>query len=252
MAIIFLIGLAADQEEREEEVWAHIDAEAGEILQLVQSGKYEDGRARLRALTDELTSANYQVMDLDVHDMGTIIMSYERLLGALTEASMEHDERVREAMRFHYVVDAVMHTERPKWKETENDVKEQLQELRESASEGGASFQHAWNEWKRTFEMIYPAATLKLSLPEREELRSLVNFMSEHSHRLKDENEARPFFDALEFEIDRLYDGEMNENDPSLMIVIAIISGSILLSLSYAGWKKYQGEKKRARARRER
>ncbi|QQK79883.1 hypothetical protein HUG20_08275 [Salicibibacter cibi] len=251
-AVIFLVGIGAEQEEQGHEEWAYIDAEAEEIVALVQSENNEEGRARVQALADELTEADYETMALDVHDMGTIIMSYERLQGALTEVSLARDERLAQALGFHYAVDAVLHPENPKWKETRRDVEEQLAQLRDAVSEGGSSFQHAWNDWRKTFEMIYPAATLRLSPSEREEVRSLVTFMEEHSHRLKDEKEAQPFFDALEAQMIRLYEGDIEENDPSLIAVIAIISGAILLSLSYTGWKKYRGEASRNRRRRDR
>ncbi|QDI89971.1 hypothetical protein EPH95_01290 [Salicibibacter halophilus] len=251
-AVIFLIGIGAEQEEQGQEDWAYIDAEAEEIVTLVQSENYEEGRARLQALADDLTAADYEAMALDVHDMGTIIMSYERLAGGLTEVSLARDERLAEAMGFHYAVDAVLHPENPKWKETRHDVEEQLAQLRDAASEGGSSFQHAWNDWRKTFEMIHPAATLRLSPSEREEVRTLVSFMDEHSHRLKDEKEAQPFFDALEKQMIRLYEGDIEENDPSLITVIAIVGGAILLSLSYAGWKKYRGEARRGGRRRDR
>ncbi|QQK76032.1 hypothetical protein HUG15_11010 [Salicibibacter cibarius] len=251
-AVIFLMGLGAEQEEQGREEWAYIDAEAEKIVAHVQSENDEEGRARVQALADELTVADYESMALDVHDMGTIIMSYERLQGALTEVSLERDERLAQALSFHYAIDAVINPENPKWKETRRDVEEQLAQLREAASEGGSSFEHAWNDWRKTFEMIHPAATLRLSPSEREKVRSLVTFMDEHSHRLKDEQAARPFFDALEAQMTRLYEGDIEENDPSLITVIAIISGAILLSLSYAGWKKYRGEARRSRRKRDR
>ncbi|AXF54904.1 sporulation protein YpjB [Salicibibacter kimchii] len=251
-ATIFLMGLGAEQEGQGHEGWTYIDAEAEEIVALVRSENYEEGRNRLQALADELTAADYEAMALDVHDMGTIIMSYERLEGALTEVSVAGDERLTEAMGFYYVVDAVIQPESPKWKETRHEVEEQLTQLREAASEGGTSFQHAWNDWRKTFEMIHPAATLRLSPSDREEVRSLVTFMDEHSHRLKEEKEALPFFDALEKQMIRLYEGDREENDPSLVTVIAIVGGAILFSLSYAGWRKYRGEARRGRRSRDR
>ncbi|SDI28380.1 sporulation protein YpjB [Natribacillus halophilus] len=251
MAGIFLFGFAAEQGEQREE-WEDISAETEEIVSLVQAENYEEGRTLLNELADDLTGADYEAMGLDVHDMGTIIMSYERLQGALTDVSLADAERLNAAYRFHYVIDAVVHPEEPKWKETENEVKEQVQHLRTSASAGGQTFEQAWNDWKRTFETIHPAATLRMSPSEREELRSLMTFMEEHRQRLKDEEDARPFFNALEYQIDRLYNEDIEADDPSLLIVIFTVGGTIVLALSYAGWKKYRGEQRRERRRRDR
>lgn len=67
--------------------------------------------------------------------------------------------------------------------------------------------------------------------------------MSEHSHRLYDESEAEPFFKALTYELNRMYDMEPKSSSSSLLMVIFIVGGFIVTSLTYAGWKKYKGEK---------
>ncbi|MFB4160741.1 sporulation protein YpjB [Geomicrobium sp. JSM 1781026] len=233
--------------ERQDE-WVNIDTKAEEIVLLVEEEKYEDARLVLRSLSTPLTRADYESASLNIHDMGIIIRNYERTDEALTAANMPHEERLMAAERFYYLIDAVIHPHQPAWLDTREDVFAQLEAVQRASNESDPTrFQHAWNEWVVQFQVVRPAMMLRTSQSEQEEIRSLLSFMSEHSHRLYDESEAEPFFKALTYELNRMYDMEPKSSSSSLLMVIFIVGGFIVTSLTYAGWKKYKGEKERER-----
>ncbi|GAK06670.1 transmembrane [Geomicrobium sp. JCM 19038] len=250
---LFLLSFAmttdatiAAEDDREE--WVHLHVQAEDVLRDVTEKRYEQARKTLKEMSKPITDADYSAVSLDIHDLSILVTSYERMEQALTSTSLPHEERVREAHRFFYLINAVIHPVEPKWLETRDDVLGQLEDVRKAVErDDSVLFQRLWNEWTLEFHKVQAAMMLRKTPSEQEELRSLLQFMTDHRHRLVEGDEAEPFFKALVFEITRLYNMEEKENDPSLISVIIMVGSAIVASLTYVGVRKYKGQKDRER-----
>ncbi len=108
------------------------------------------------------------------------------------------------------------------------------------------AFQHRLNEFLREYQMIRPALMLDLEPHAFQRVESHVQFLKRHRTEINDNQKQLKHLEVMEKDFNDMYDRIQHDSaDPSLLWVMLTIGGMIVVSLSYAGWKKYKGEKKK-------
>jgi sporulation protein YpjB len=80
-----------------------------------------------------------------------------------------------------------------------------------------------------------------------QKIDSKIAFFDHYRSRFAEQDWALQM-DNFEEELKSLFSGaKEDETDPSLWWVISMTGGTIVLTLSYVGWRKYKGDKKEAR-----
>jgi sporulation protein YpjB len=71
-----------------------------------------------------------------------------------------------------------------------------------------------------------------------------INFIDEYRSEVVNNVKSQQELEGLEMDLKNLFENmDEDEADPSLWWVIISTGSIIILTLSYVGWRKYQGEK---------
>ncbi|MFC5714241.1 sporulation protein YpjB [Thalassorhabdus alkalitolerans] len=224
-----------------------LNKKADMALRLVQEERYEEGKQVLNWIGDRLPEMDYEKEDLNSRDMGTLIRAYEGAQEGVTAADLPPEERVRHLLTFRLALDSVISRENPLWKKTEPTLQEKLKEVYQHAvNQEEQEAQRVFNEWLRQFEIIRPAFTIREEPAVYERVSSYVKFMDQNRREWLQEDGGE-HLEKLEKEMKSLFHPENRDSaiDPSLLWVMISVGGMVILSLTYAGWKKYKGEKGR-------
>ena len=86
---------------------------------------------------------------------------------------------------------------------------------------------------------------IDVSVENIQRLDARINFIDEYRAQVVNNMKSQQELDGLETDLKNLFENmDEDEADPSLWWVIISTGSIIILTLSYVGWRKYQGEKK--------
>lgn len=235
----------------EEKEWRHLNQTADKILQLVKEEKYSEAKQLMNYFSKQFLAVRYDDQNLSMTHLRLITTSYEKALGAVTSAGASHEERVLAVSEFRLVIDALISEHHPLWKNTETQVMNYFAKMREAISSNDANaFQHHLNGFLQRYAVIRPAIMIDLLPHQFQRIDSHVKFVERNRSTVIADKEKIKHLKIMEEDFVKLYKGfEEDQADPSLWWVIFSIGGTILLSLSYVGYKKYRGEKNKVKVK---
>ncbi|MFA9556169.1 sporulation protein YpjB [Evansella sp. AB-rgal1] len=237
----------ADEMENNKELWRDLNHSSDTILRYVKEGKYGEAKQLLHQFSNQFLSIRATDHNITMSELHVITSVYEEVEEATTSVSLSHQDRVRKASKLRILVDVYEPSQEPLWKKTEISVMKPIEDMKKAVSDGnGQTFHKAYSEFIRSYEIVRPAWSVSLPYEIFQKLEAHIKYLEQVQGTSKSTKMMLEHMDSLEVQIQSIYDEEKEEvSDPSLIWVMLTIGGSILLGLTYAGWKKYKGEKER-------
>jgi sporulation protein YpjB len=94
------------------------------------------------------------------------------------------------------------------------------------------------------YNVIYPSMKIDVSAENIQRIDARINFIDEYRSEVVNNVKSQQELEGLEMDLKNLFENmDEDEADPSLWWVIISTGSIIILTLSYVGWRKYQGEK---------
>ncbi len=215
---------------------------------LVEQGKYEEGKKIYHWLDLHLPALSFSTYEMNTNQMKHFLYSFERAGEALTSVTLSDEKRQSYMYSFYLSTDAILSKNNPLWK---NVAKQSLPLLEEAKSliERGEKEKArvSYQEWQHTFEQIRPAMMTGEPESRYMPLISYLEYMERESSWL--EREESEDVVKLLSHVQHLIEPARATVDPSFWIVLFSIGTTIMIALTYTGWRKYRGDKTKERLR---
>jgi sporulation protein YpjB len=244
IAIIFLLTPITVNAEVQAPI-EKLDHISDEALQMMKYHRYDDSKKLLDYFSEQFTSISSSEHPFTTDQLRIISVSHDEALEAAVSSSMEYEERITRLTKFRLVVDAITTSHQPLWIEMKEQIMTSFHQAREAATTGdSADFHTNFNTFLSLYNIIYPSMKIDVSAENIQKLDARINFIDEYRSEVVNNVKSQKELEGLESDLNNLFDNmDEDEADPSLWWVI-ISTGSIIIStLSYVGWKKYQGDK---------
>jgi sporulation protein YpjB len=222
-----------------------LDNISDEALQMIKFQRYEDGKKLLDYFSEQYTDISSKEHSFTMDQQRIITVSHDEALEAAVSPNMDYEERVQRLTKFRLVVDAIATSHQPLWTEMENQIMTVFQEAREAASSGDSAHFHSnFNAFMSLYNIIYPSMKIDVSAENIQRIDARINFIDEYRSEVVNNVKSQQELEGLEMDLKNLFENmDEDEADPSLWWVIISTGSIIILTLSYVGWRKYQGEK---------
>lgn len=229
----------------EKDVWEELSDTVYRALQLTKEKKYAEARQFLDRFSSDFLQANREHLRLSMLELRVLTVSYDHAKKALAGATLSHESRVHAVLQLYFVIDALKSEHDPLWRKTEKQVMQPFYQMKQAAKRQEArKFQYYLNEFLNEYETIHPAMNVDLEDFVMVRLDSRIQFLMKHrSHFFSDPHYVKQL-DEIEKELKALFAGKLRQSlEPAVPGLILSIGGFIVLTLFYAGWKKYRAEK---------
>ncbi len=222
-----------------------LDNISDEALQMIKFQRYEDGKKLLDYFSEQYTDISSKEHSFTMDQQRIITVSHDEALEAAVSSKMDYEERVQRLTKFRLVVDAIATSHQPLWTEMKNQIMTVFQEAREAASSGDSAHFHSnFNAFMSLYNIIYPSMKIDVSAENIQRIDARINFIDEYRAEVVNNVKSQQELEGLEMDLKNLFENmDEDEADPSLWWVIISTGSIIILTLSYVGWRKYQGEK---------
>jgi sporulation protein YpjB len=222
-----------------------LDNISDEALQMIKFQRYEDGKKLLSYFSEQFTDIKSKEHPFTMDELRIITVSHDEAMEAAASSNMEYEERVQKLTKFRLVVDAIASSHQPLWTEMKNQIMTAFQEARIAASTGDSEHFHSnFNTFMSLYNVIYPSMKIDVSAENIQKIDARINFIDEYRSEVVSNVKSQEELEGLEMDLKNLFDNmDEDEADPSLWWVIISTGSIIILTLSYVGWRKYQGEK---------
>ncbi|MEW9049841.1 MAG: sporulation protein YpjB [Neobacillus sp.] len=221
-----------------------LDHISDEALQMMKFHRYEDAKKLLDYFSEQFTSiADHESFSMD--ELRIVTLSHDEALEAAVSTNMEYEERISRLTKFRLVVDAITSSHQPLWTEMKDSIMTAFHQAREAAINGDSTHFHSnFNTFLALYNVIYPSMKVDVSAENIQRIDARINYIDEYRSQVVNNVKSQQELEGLEMDLKNLFENlDEDEADPSLWWVI-ISTGSIIIStLSYVGWRKYQGEK---------
>jgi sporulation protein YpjB len=222
-----------------------LDNISDEALQMIKFQRYEDGKKLLSYFSEQFTDISNKEHPFTMDELRIITVSHDEAMEAAASLSMDYEERVQRLTKFRLVVDAIATSHQPLWTEMKNQILTAFQDAKEAASIGDSAHFHSnFNNFMALYNVIYPSMKIDVSAENIQRIDARINFIDEYRSEVVNNVKSQQELEGLEMDLKNLFENmDEDEADPSLWWVIISTGSIIILTLSYVGWRKYQGEK---------
>lgn len=222
-----------------------LDHISDEALQMMKFHRYDDTKKLLNYFSEQFTRISNKEHPFTMDELRIITVSHDEAMEAAVSSNMEYEERITRLTKFRLVVDAIATNHQPLWTEMRDQIMTAFHQAREAASTGdSADFHTNFNTFLSLYNVIYPSMKIDVSAENIQRIDARINFIDEYRSQVVTNSKSQQELEGLELDLKKLFENmDEDEADPSLWWVI-ISTGSIIIStLSYVGWRKYQGDK---------
>jgi len=92
--------------------------------------------------------------------------------------------------------------------------------------------------------VIYPSMKVDVSVENVQRLDARIDFINEYRSLVVNDSKSQQELEKLDTDLVNLFSNmEEDEADPNIWWVIISTGSIIIMTLSYVGWRKYQGDK---------
>lgn len=230
-----------------------LDDISDEALQLVKSQRYEDAQKLLDYFSDQFTSIAGTEKPLSMDEVRIVNTSRDEAMEAAASPDMKYEERLNKLTKFRLAIDALATSHQPLWIEMEDQIMTTFHQAKEAAISGDTAHFHSnYNNFLSLYNVIYPSMKLDVPVESIQKLDARIDFINDYRSQVINDAKAKQELDALDTDLKNLFANmQDDEADPSLWWVIISTGSIIIMTLSYVGWRKYQGdmEQKKNRSR---
>ncbi|MDQ0271063.1 sporulation protein YpjB [Cytobacillus purgationiresistens] len=224
-----------------------LDQISDEALQMVKLHRYEDAKKLLQYFSDQFVVVTGTNNLLTMDELRVLTASHNEAVQAAASVSMNHDERLNSVIKFRLVMDTLSSSYQPMWTEMKAPVMSVLGNVKESVQAGDRENFHAnLNSFLALYDIIYPSLKIDVEPDRMQQLDARVTFIDKYRSQVLEKVESQEELESLDSDLQMIFD-EVSEDeaDPSLWWVIISTGSIIILTLSYVGWRKYKGDKKK-------
>ncbi|WP_299094158.1 sporulation protein YpjB [uncultured Metabacillus sp.] len=247
--LLFHIKPAFSEEQYD---WEALNKISDTALQLAKQERFSESAQLLEYFAVKFDEIQIDRKYISLEHLRTITSTHKNALNIVEDEKVSTEEKVRSLTKFRLVVDAMVSEHQPLWGSMESSIMETFSQMKTDVEEGDTqSFQHDWNEFIALYEVIYPSIQVDFDSQRVKEMDAHISVVEDRLFQEIPESSRVKQLTVMEEELKSLFERvKEDEADPSLLWVMISTGSVILLSLSYAGWRKYRGEREKA-ARRE-
>jgi sporulation protein YpjB len=222
-----------------------LDDISDEALQMVKFHRYEDAKKLLDYFSNQFKAVTGTEQQLTLDEVRIITTSHDEAMAAAVSPDMKHEERINKLTKFRLVIDAISTSHQPLWTEMEDQIMMAFHQAQEAAVNGdSAHFHSKFNTFLSLYNVIYPSMKIDVPVENIQRLDARIKFIDEYRSQVLTDIEGQQELDNLGQDLTNLFSNiEDDEADPSLWWVIISTGSIIIATLSYVGWRKYNGEK---------
>ncbi len=222
-----------------------LDDISDEALQMVKFHRYEDAKKLLDYFSDQFTGVAGKEQPLSMDEVRIIHTSHDEAMEAAVSPDMNHEERINKLTKFRLVIDAIVTSHQPLWTEMEPQIMTAFTHAKNAATNGdNAQFHTSFNTFLSLYNVIYPSMKIDVPVENIQRLDARIKLIDEYRSNHINSQDSQQELEKLDTDLKNLFANmEDDEADPSLWWVIISTGSIIIMTLSYVGWKKYQGEK---------
>lgn len=235
------ISVSAEQQSPMEK----LDDISDEALQMVKFQRYEDAKKLLDYFSDQFSSITGKEKPLTMDEVRIVHTSHDEAMEAAVSPSMKYEERINKLTKFRLVIDAIATSHQPLWTEMEEQIMTAFHQAKDAAIKGDAAHFHTnFNSFLSLYNVIYPSMKIDVPVENIQRLDARIDFIDEYRSQVVNNSKSQQELENLDTDLKNLFANmEEDEADPSLWWVIISTGSIIIMTLSYVGWRKYQGDK---------
>lgn len=225
-----------------------LDEISDEALQMVKLHRYDEAQRILNYFSNQFVVATGGNQILTSDELRAVTASHNEAVQAAASINMNHEDRLQSVTKFRLVMDTVSTSNQPLWAEMKNPIMSVLGEVKGAAEMGDIdAFHQNFNSFLALYDIIYPSIKLDIDSERIQQLDTRIKYVDQYRTQvLEDEEDSMQELETLAADMEEIFE-EITEDeaDPSLWWVIISTGSIIILTLSYVGWRKYKGGKKK-------
>jgi sporulation protein YpjB len=229
----------------------NLDHISDEALQMVKLQRYDDAKKILEYFSDQFSTVTVKEQSFSTDELRIVSVAHNEALEATKNVELQYDEKMNRVTKFRLVIDAITSSHQPLWTEMEGPIMTVFQSVKDAAYHGNnINFHSNLNSFLSLYDMIYPSLKIDIPKEQIQKLDTKVNYIDDYRPEVLSNASNQQELEELGSQLQTIFD-EMSEDeaDPSLWWVIISTGSIIILTLSYVGWRKYQGDKEQEKNR---
>ncbi|WP_075982115.1 sporulation protein YpjB [Bacillus massilinigeriensis] len=248
LIILLLIPLSAEAETTSP--IEKLDRISDESLQMVKSERYEDAQKLLQYFSNQFETIKGE-HSLTMDELRMVTFFYDEALEATTGVDMMKEERIKKVTKFRLIMDALNSEYQPMWAEMEDSIMQTVGEVRKAAKKKDIeTFHSELNSFLSQYELIYPSIKLDIEAERIQKLEARINYIDHYRSQVIESSTSQKELELLESDLHQIFTQVSEDDaDPSLWWVMISTGSIIIVTLTYVGWKKYRGQREKARNR---
>ncbi|WDF03542.1 MULTISPECIES: sporulation protein YpjB [Shouchella] len=243
---VLLLPVFSDAVEDKNPTWNEFDGLAGQLLQQLKQGDIDDAKQTALVLSDEMDVYPFSEEEWTLSSMRTLVTTFESAYDALFAEDVTVEEQVRLAMALRLSTDAVQQVNQPLWNQMDRQLLDSLDRI--SAVNDPFQSQQYMYEVNRTLQLydtVRPAVLISKGYEQVSELDAMHHKLQEQQ---LSQAEIDNHLDVMRHEYLALFAFSSVETvDPGLYVVMFIIGTPVFLTLSYVGFRKFKGQRKKVK-----
>lgn len=225
-----------------------LDHISDEALQMVKSERNEDAKKLLQYFLNQFDTIKNE-HPLTMNELRMVTIAYDEALKAATDADVTQEEKVHKVTKFRLIMDALNSEHQPLWAEMEDPIMKSIESMIKSAKhKDREDFHTELNTFLAQYELIIPSLKLDIDTEQIQKLEARVDYIDQYRSQVLEKASNQKELVVLESELYHIFN-EVTEDDadPSLWWVIITTGSIIIVTLTYVGFRKYRGQKEKAR-----
>lgn len=230
-----------------------LDNISDRALEMAKLKRYDDSEKMLTYFSDQFIKKSAIEPILDMDELRIITVAHNEALLAIRDMNKGDSEKINSVTKFRLVMDAVKSTHQPLWTEMEDQMMNSFNQTKDAAFKKDATaFNNQLNLFLSQYEMIYPSLKVDLSKETIQQLDTRIQYIDHYRPEVMRESGSQKEFEALQEELTSVFE-EMGQDDtdPSLWWVIISTGSIIIMTLSYVGFRKYEGDREKPKKERD-
>ncbi|MDP4083864.1 MAG: sporulation protein YpjB [Bacillota bacterium] len=228
-----------------------LDEISDEALQMVKVEKYDDAKKLLDYFSKEFTSLSGYEHLLTMDQLRIVSVSHDDAVEATVSPNMKYQERMNRLTTFRLVIDAVSSDHQPLWTGMKDQVMATLHHAKSDIQHHDSpKFNKDLNSFMSLYNIIYPSMKIDIPAETIQKLDAQIDFIDDYRSEMIGNSKNINELSGLTDDLQKLFD-DMSEDqtDPSIWWVIISTGSIIIMTLSYVGFRKYQGDKASRKSR---
>ncbi|MCH1624729.1 sporulation protein YpjB [Ferdinandcohnia quinoae] len=233
--------------------WESLDHISDQALLMVKQERYEEAEQFLSHFSNEFLKVNLKNRPYSMGELQIITDAHNHALEAVNSSSLDFGDKLRIVTQFRLVIDAIRSEHQPMWAEMEDSIMTTFSQMKQTVEIGDIqTYQQHLNAFLSKYEMIYPSLKVDITEEAVQRLDSHITFLDHYRDDDLNNSTRLKQLEQMEVDLTNLFD-KMKEDDadPSLIWVMILTGSTIILSLTYVGWRKYIGDKQKKQSQRD-